>query len=151
VKKRRHSERGASLPEMAFAAVAFFTLLFGIVDFSRALYTYSFVAQLAREGARWWIVRGTTSCTNSGSALNDCNATVAEVQSYVQSLSEGATNAPSIQVSPAPVSCPNGASASASPGCTVSVKVTYPFGFIMGFMPKATLSMSSTSTMVVSQ
>ncbi len=149
--RRRHAQRGASLPEMALAATAFFTLLFGIVDFGRALYTYNFVASLAREGARWWIVRGTTSCTNSSNQLADCNATTAEIQSYVQGLNEGATKAPSIQVSPAPVSCPNGATASAAPGCTVAVKVTYPFTFIMGFMPKATISMSSTSTMVVSQ
>lgn len=148
---RKHSQRGATMPEMAVAAVCFFALLFGVIDCGRALYTYGFVAQVAREGARWWIVRGTTSCTNSNSQLNDCNATAAQVTSYVQSLNEGATKAPSIQVSPAPVSCPNGATAAASPGCTVSVKVTYPFTFMMGYLPKATISMSSTSQMVVSQ
>jgi Flp pilus assembly protein TadG len=139
------------MPEMAIAAVAFFSLLFGIVDFGRALYTYNFVAELAREGARWWIVRGTTSCTNSSNGLTDCDATTAEIQSYVQSLNEGATKAPSIQVSPAPVQCPNNASASAAPGCLVSVKVSYPFTFMMGYLPQATITMSSTSSMVVSQ
>jgi Flp pilus assembly protein TadG len=139
------------MPEMVVAAACFFALLFGIIDFGRALYTYGFVGQLAREGARWWIVRGTTSCTNSNNQLNDCNATTAQVTSYVQSLNEGATNAPSIQVSPAPVSCPNGAAAAVSPGCTVSVKVTYPFTFIMGYLPGAQINMSSTSEMVVSQ
>jgi Flp pilus assembly protein TadG len=139
------------MPEMAVAAVCFFALLFGIIDCGRALYTYGFVGQIAREGARWWIVRGTTSCTNSNGQLNDCNATTAQVTSYVQSLSEGATKAPSIQVSPAPLSCPNGATAAASPGCTISVKVTYPFTFMMGYLPHATINMSSTSEMVVSQ
>lgn len=139
------------MPEMAIAAVCFFTLLFGIVDFGRALYTYGFVAHLAREGARWWIVRGTASCTNSNNQLNDCNATQAQIQSYVQSLSEGATKASAIQVAAAPVSCPNGAAPAASPGCTVGVKVTYPFSFVMGFMPKSSITMTSTSEMVVSQ
>ena len=147
----RHSQRGATMPEMAIAAACFFAFLFGIVDFGRALYTYGFVGQLAREGARWWIVRGTTSCTNSNSQLNDCNATKAQVTSYVQSLNEGATKASSISVTPNYVSCPNGGTAAASPGCTVSVQVTYPFTFMMGFLPKATIAMSSTSEMVVSQ
>jgi Flp pilus assembly protein TadG len=149
--KRRHGERGSSLPEMAIAAAALLALVLGIMDCGRALYTYGFVAQMAREGARWWIVRGTTSCTNSGSKLDHCNASYAQIQTYVQGLSEGATNAPSILVSPAPVSCPNGATLSAAPGCTVAVKVTYPFKFMMGFLPKATITMSSTSQMVVAQ
>jgi Flp pilus assembly protein TadG len=148
---RKHSQRGATMPEMAVAAACFFALLFGIIDFSRALYTYNFVGQLAREGARYWIVRGSTSCTNSNSQLANCNATTAEITAYVKSLNEGATSTPLISVSPAPVSCPNGGVASTAPGCTVSVTVTYPFKFMMGFVPKATLNMSSTSEMVVSQ
>ncbi len=139
------------MPEMAIAATCFFALLFGIIDFSRALYTYGFVGQLAREGARYWIVRGTTSCTNSNSQLTNCNATAAQVTTYVKGLNEGATSAPLIAVSPAPVSCPGGGTATAAPGCTVSVKVTYPFKFMMGFVPNATINMSSTSAMVVSQ
>ena len=141
----KHSQRGGTVPETAIALALFLTLVFGVVDAGRAFYTYGFVAQLAREGARWWIVRGTSSCANSNNELNDCDATVAQIQSYVQSLNEGATSAPSIQVSPAPVSCPDGAAAAASPGCTVAVTVTYPFKFIMGYLPKATMTMSSTS------
>jgi len=147
---RRHAQRGASMPEMAVAAVVFFLLLFGIVDFGRALYTYGFVAQLAREGARWYIVRGTTSCANSQSLLNNCGANSSQVQAYVRSLNEGATKTSLISVTAAPVSCPNGGTAAAAPGCTVAVTVTYPFAFAMGFMPGG-ITMSSTSTMVVSQ
>jgi Flp pilus assembly protein TadG len=146
----RHAQRGASMPEMAVAAVVFFLLLFGIVDFGRALYTYGFVAQLAREGARYYIVRGTTSCANSKNQLPDCNATNNQVQAYVRSLNEGATKTSGFTVTAVPVSCPNGVTATAAPGCTVAVTVTYPFSFAMGFMPSS-ISMSSTSTMVVSQ
>jgi len=147
----RHYERGASLPEMAIAATAVLMLIFGIVDFGRAMYTYGFVSNLAREGARYAIVRGSTSCTNSNNELSDCNATAADIQSYVQSLSEGATIASSIDVATPTYSCPNGATATNAPGCTIAVQVTYPFKFVMGFMPKATLDISSTSTMVISQ
>jgi Flp pilus assembly protein TadG len=149
---KRHSERGSSLPEMAIAAVAVLSLLFGIVDFGRALYTYGFIAQLAREGARWAIVRGSTSCTNGLPASYDCNATTAQIQSYVQSLSEGATTPSNITVTTTYPSCPNTSGAgSNAPGCTVAVNVKYPFKFVMGFMPSVTITMSSTSTMVISQ
>jgi len=150
----RHSERGATLPEMAVVAIVFLTLLFGIIDFGRAMYTYGFVSYLARQGARWAVVRGSTSCTNSKSLLNDCDATVAEIQSYVQSLSEGMTGAPTdLQVTPTWPSCPNGTAGSNDPGCTVSVQVSYNFNFLTWVLPRSptTYAISSTSQMVISQ
>jgi len=148
----RHSERGSTLPEMAIAAVAVMLLIFGVIDFGRAMYTYGFVSDLAREGARWAVVRGSTSCTNSNNELADCNATEAEVQTYVQSLSEGATLASGFTVTVTYPTCPPDiASGSNAPGCTVAVQVTYPFKFIMGLLPKEQLNISSTSTMVISQ
>jgi len=150
---RRHSERGSTLPEMAIAAVAVLMLIFGIIDFGRAMYTYGFVSYLARQGARWAVVRGSTSCANSNNQLVDCNATQAQVQSYVQSLSEGATIASdfTVTVNPGTPTCPPDSPATNAPGCTVAVQVTYPFNFGMGFMPKGTYNISSTSTMVISQ
>ncbi len=149
---RKHRERGASLPETAIVMVILLTLTFGIIDFGRAMYTYGFVAQVAREGARWTIVRGSLSCTNSGNNLPGCNATRAQIQSYVQSLSEGATDASQILVSaPTYSNCP-GTSSGNAPGCTVSLTVTYPFKFLsLGFLPKNTINLSSTSAMVISQ
>ena len=152
--RRRHRERGASLPETAIVMSVLLALTFGIIDFGRAMYTYGFVAQLAREGTRWAAVHGSTSCTNSmvngTSTLADCNATAAQIQSYVQSLSQGATIASNITV-PAPVySCPAGGSVNA-PGCTVSLTVNYPFTFVLPYLPKAGIPMASTSQMVISQ
>ena len=152
--RRRHRERGASLPETAIVMSVLLALTFGIIDFGRAMYTYGFVAQLAREGTRWAAVHGSTSCTNSmvngTSTLADCNATAAQIQSYVQSLSQGATIASNITV-PAPVySCPAGSSGNA-PGCTVSLTVNYPFTFVLPYLPKAGIRMASTSQMVISQ
>ncbi len=57
-------QRGSSLPEMAIILVVLLAFLFAIVDFGRATYTYAFVAQLARQGARWTIVRG-SQCVSS--------------------------------------------------------------------------------------
>lgn len=144
----RKRERGSSLPEMAMVLVGLLSFLFGIVDFARATYTYAFVAQLARQGARWAIVRG-SQCV----FLDHCNATSSQIQAYVQSLSEGVTNASNITVSNASWSnCPPGSTGHA-PGCTLSLTVTYPFSFVLLYMPANVTGfiMTSTSQMVVSQ
>jgi Flp pilus assembly protein TadG len=150
--RARAMERGSTLVETTIVMAVLLALLFGIIDFGRATYTYAFVAQLARQGARWAIVRG-SSCT----ALDHCNAQTADVQRYVQSLSEGATTASNITVQyQTGINCPPGFSGNA-PGCTVSVTVQYPFTFMLPYMPKTvgnqpmTIPMSSTSQMVVSQ
>ena len=149
--KGRVGERGGSLPETALVLAACLAMLFGIVDFGRALYTYSFVGQVARQGARWAIVRG-SQC----SVLDHCNATKDDIQTYVRSLSEGATLPASIQVTNATwTACPPGSSGNA-PGCTITVTVKYPFNFILPFMPTSggtllTMNMTSSAQMVVSQ
>ena len=123
-------------------------LIGGIIDFGRAMYTYAFIAQIAREGARWAIVRG-ADCT----VLNDCpNVTSAQVQSYVQSLSEGPTLPSQLGVTASwpSTGCPPGSSGE-DPGCTVQVIVQYPFHFIViPFLFSTQIEMSSTSQMAVS-
>jgi Flp pilus assembly protein TadG len=149
LRKRSHRERGASLPETAIIMSALLLVLFGIIDFGRAMYTYAFVAQIAREGARWAMVRG-SQCT----VLNDCpNVSSAQVQSYVQSLSEGPTTASQISATATwpPSECVPGSTGEA-PGCVVQVVVTYPFKFmVIPFLLSTQINMSSTSQMVVSQ
>ena len=86
--RARHSERGTTLPETALVIGVLLALLFGIIDFGRALYTYGLVANMARKAARYAIVRGSL-CTRLGTG---CPASSADVQTYVQSLSQGATD-----------------------------------------------------------
>lgn len=157
----RHAERGTSLPETAIVLVVLLSLLFGIMDFGRALYTYGFIADVAREGARWASVRGSVSCTNFPN-LDHCNASGSDIQTYVQSLSEGATTPSSIAVTTylnslwpgttGPGSGSTGCTAgSNAPGCLVVVQVTYPFKFILPYMPVGTITTSSTSKMIIVQ
>jgi Flp pilus assembly protein TadG len=159
--KGRHSERGTSLPETAVVLAVFLALLFGIIDFGRAIYTYGFVANIAREGARWAMVRGSSSCTNVP-ALGQCGATGAQIQAYVRSLSEGATDPNSITVNTAPSSlwpgtvasgagAPGCVAGSNAPDCLVVVQVSYPFSFMLPYLPGPTINISSTSEMVISQ
>jgi Flp pilus assembly protein TadG len=53
---RWRSQKGQSLVEMAFVAILFFTLLFSILEFGRALWTYNSIIQSTRAGARWAVV-----------------------------------------------------------------------------------------------
>lgn len=150
--RARKAERGSTMVETAFALTALLTVLFGIIDFGRALYTYSFVAQLARQGARWAIVRGSTC-----SQLDHCPAQsgTTDIQPYIQGLNEGATTASRVSASLSfpNVNCSTGASGSGSnaPGCVAKVVVSYPFNFMLPFMPKNALTITSTSEMVISQ
>ena len=60
-----HHERGSALVEFAIASTVALTLIFGIVDFGRGLYTYHLVSNAARAGSRYAIVRG-SACTVAG-------------------------------------------------------------------------------------
>jgi Flp pilus assembly protein TadG len=137
-------ERGSTLPETVIVMGVLLAVMFGIMDFGRALYTYGFVANAAREGARWAIVRG-SECTQ----LDHCSASSADLQTYVQSLSEGAMKASSIG---ATLTFPSASCTSPdnAPGCVAKVTVTYPFTFIAPFVSNVTMPMSSTSEMVIS-
>jgi Flp pilus assembly protein TadG len=162
-----HYERGTTLPETVIVIAVALALLFGIIDFGRAIYTYGFVANLARQGARWAIVRGSNCTVLSGG----CPATASDIQTYVRTLSEGATDSTKITVNTTATSVWPGQDGTgsnsgnciqtkATPGCLVVVTVTYPFSFILPYMPKGTtgcglatasICMSSTSKMVISQ
>lgn len=147
--RRRLSERGATLPETAIVLTLLLAVMFGIVDFGRALYTYTFVATAAREGARWAIVRG-AECTG----LDHCPAQQgsADVQPYVQSLSEGATDPSKMSATLQFTGCSGGAAGGPvnARGCVAQVTVTYPFQFLLPFVNGGQILMTSSSQMVIS-
>lgn len=164
MKRVKHRERGTTLPETAIVVAVLLALVFGIIEFGRAVYTYGLVADMARKGARWAIVRGNL-CTKLGDPIKypsppyspsyGCPAANQDVVAYVQGLSEGATNPAAITVVPnwpgTGITCTptNGFNSS---GCPVTVTVKYPFSFIAPYMPGIpTIMMSSTSTMIISQ
>lgn len=153
-------EQGSALVEYAIVLTVLLTFLFGIMDFSRFLYTYHFVAEVAREGSRYAIVRGSTfsgtSCTTTSFA---CDATNTDVQNYVRGLAPPGITASSVGVNATWTgTAPSGSSGTCSnsngnngPGCQVQVVVSYPFKFIFPFLPKSSWTVSSTSVMVIIQ
>ena len=55
LKKGRRSERGAALVEFAIGATVFLTVMFGVVEFGRCLWTHNALSDAARRGARYAI------------------------------------------------------------------------------------------------
>ncbi len=147
-------ERGSSLVEYAMVLTVLFTLLFGTIDFGRALYTYHLVSSAAREGSRYAIVRGSASTLCNGSP-GGCPSDGSGVTTYLQTGSTGIGINPTllaVNVAYQP-SANTGCQISGSdnPGCMVQVQVQYPFQFSLPFLPSATYTIGSTSEMVISQ
>jgi Flp pilus assembly protein TadG len=137
-------ERGTALVEFAIASTLALTMIFGIVDFGRGLYTFHLVSNAARAGSRYAIVRG------SACAVTGCPATSDQIQTYVRGLAPGIDpNSLTVTTTwPGGTNCAAGAN---DPGCPVTVTVTYPFKFLVRVLPSFTMSMTSSSTMVISQ
>ncbi len=159
-------DSGTELVEFAMSASVLMVLLIGIVYTCFALYTAHFVSEAALSGARWAMVRGSASCTDTPN-LTDCNATVAQIQTHVQGLSYPGINSSSLTVTPtwcsASATTPTtwtscSSSTSNAPGNAVQVVVSYPFPLPI---PTAalnhltnishTFTLTSTSQLVISQ
>ncbi len=106
LRHRGKRRRGAAVVEFAVVAPVFFILVFGMIEYGRAVMVEQILTNAAREGARVAIL---TTATNT-------NVT-STVTTYLSNASiTGAT----VTVSPNPP-------ASAAAGTTVSVTVSIPF------------------------
>jgi Flp pilus assembly protein TadG len=157
---RKSGERGSTLVEFAFIFVITLVLMFAMIDFARALYSYHFVTHAAREAARFASVRG-QSCSTS---ISPCPAQNQDIVNFVTAITPLGIDPGSVQVYPATVAngepiCVAG-SLPAYPGCPVSVQVNYAFNFIFpasfyNLAPvsfsAAQINMSSTSQIVDSR
>lgn len=147
---RRTGQRGNALVEYAFTITITLTLIFAIIDFGRALYTYHFISNAAREGTRYASVRG-WECGVAGTYPTDCPVTKNEIRTYVKNVPAGIDMA-TLTVTPN-FRNPNNLAVCAIrdnyPGCAVEVSVQYPFKFLFPLMPLG-FTMSSTSYMVIS-
>jgi Flp pilus assembly protein TadG len=56
VRPSQDPERGQTLVEFALVVMIFLVVLFGILEFSRALWTYNTIVQATRAGARFAVV-----------------------------------------------------------------------------------------------
>jgi Flp pilus assembly protein TadG len=73
----RRDQRGVAVVEFALVAIPLFLLVFGIIDFGRALNYYNDLTQLAGQGARFAAVNqepGSAGGTASSAFQNDLKA-----------------------------------------------------------------------------
>lgn len=153
------SEDGSSLVELAMISSILFALLFGLIQIGYAFYAYNYVCDAAREAARYASVRGSTSCTNTPN-LSNCNATSAQVQTYVQNLGYPGFSSGNLTVTttwcsqsssqPATWSSCSAGSPK-TPGNAVNVVVTYTLPFSIPYWKSTTINTSSTAQMVIAQ
>ena len=154
----RASQRGSVLAEFAIVSLAALTIIFGIVDFGRALYMYHLVAEVAREGARYAIVNGTTACAGgtpdplqtwvssqaplAGQGALTVTTTCSDTTICANGTATNCSNADPCTGAAAPFN---------KPGCLATVNVQYQFHFLVPIVSHLTLPMSSSSTMTISQ
>jgi Flp pilus assembly protein TadG len=149
----KESQRGTVLLEFAVAAPTLIILIFAIIDFGRAMFTYDMIGNAAKIGARYAIVRGTT-CSYITSHVTPCPAANSDISTYVQSkspvggLTVSTTWGPGVGTNCPTVAHPTSTTYQA-PGCLVSVAVSYAFKFI--WFPGLTVQMHSQSEMTIVQ
>jgi Flp pilus assembly pilin Flp len=156
----QRDERGATILEFAFVMVISLVLIFAIIDFARALYSFHFISEAAREATRFAAVRG-GDCNPV--AVSPCPAGLPEIQAYVDQLVPAGIDGSQITTTP---NFPGGSGTlpmcggSAIPGCPVKVDIQYQFNFIfpasfynlppISYLPSS-ITMHSESVMNVSR
>ena len=126
--RKRRGRRGQSSVEFAMCATAFCMVLFGLVYYGKAIYTWNLVSYAAREATRAASVHGSSSSSPWASS----NVTTF-VTTYLNGLSSS------------PLTVTTTWSPNNNPGSTVTVKVSYNFPIWIPFMSASTLNMSSSS------
>jgi Flp pilus assembly protein TadG len=133
LRRLRRNERGTALVEFALIAPLLFLLLFGIIDFGRALDYYNQVTQLAGQGARAAAVNRNPDGTpiTSGTSLQSQLVSTYTAQPELK-------NGETVCITKVPTNV----------GDPVQVKVSYQFKFIplVGVAANALGGLTLTST-----
>lgn len=142
--KKRLSKRGeAGQAAAEFALMVVFLMLFlvGFLELVTMLYTYSVLADSAKEGVRYGIVHGTlsASCNGPGAAGIACDATAVGVKTAVNTYA-----AYSLHDVGAMTVTPSYPDASSAPSSRVRVVVVYPYQPFFGLgWPTMTMNAAS--------
>jgi Flp pilus assembly protein TadG len=148
--RRCKLQRGQAAVEFALTITILVLLLVGMMELTMFVYTYSVLADAAKEGVRYAIVHGASGTNSSGptgatktstswgtcsSSDSGTSSVVSTVQNYA-ALSLHSTSAMKISV------CyPD---QSNNPGSAVEVSVSYPYQPLFGLgWPKVTVSANS--------
>jgi Flp pilus assembly protein TadG len=164
LRRRIVNDAGAAVLEIAISSAILFAMFFGVFEIALASYTSNYVSDMAREGARYAIVRGSTSCANTPN-LSNCGASPSTIAAYVTGLPYPGINPANLTVT---VTYLTGTSSTSTgsmvttwatcnsdicniPGNMVNVSVSYAFGLSVPFVPKKIINLNSASQMVIQQ
>jgi len=156
---RRRRTRGQAIIEILVSLIVFITMLLAVIQMALAAYSYHYISEAAREGARWAMVRG-SACTSFTTACQNGGATAGQIESYVTGLGyPGFSTAAEVSAmtvtaswcgptGSTPPACSAGTNA---PGQIVRVAIQYKFPVGIPFVPASTITMNAMSQMVISQ
>jgi Flp pilus assembly protein TadG len=91
-KDSRRNERGAALVEFGIAGMIFFTALFGVLEFSRLLWTHNALADATRRGARWASINAQNVNNVKNMVVYDTTSPGGGAQPVVYGLTTGNVN-----------------------------------------------------------
>jgi Flp pilus assembly protein TadG len=136
-RSRRHrSQAGATMVEFLFIGVLLFLVMFASLEFDRMLFVYTALADAAKAGVRYGVVRGSNRSSGSLSS-GDTTEIQAHVKSYVLAVNKTRLNVA--------VTYPDGAN---SIGSRISVVVQYTYDPWVG-LPLTGVTLSATSQGVI--
>lgn len=131
---RKHRQRGAAILEFGLAFLAFFVVLYGIMEFGRIVASYNILSGAAREGVRYAVVHGSAS----GSV-----ATASDIQDVVRRWAIGMdTSAVAVTTTWTPGN---------APGSQVKVTASYNITPFTGLILTNGITVQSSSQMAISQ
>jgi Flp pilus assembly protein TadG len=131
---KRNRQRGAALLETSLAILLFLGLVFAVIEFGRAVYSYNVLAAATREATRYAIVHG------SGSSSP---ATEADLKARVTKWAIG--------LNPSALTVSASWSPSNAPGSSVAVRSDYALSPITRLVLRNSITLTTRSEMVISQ
>ncbi|MFW6076049.1 MAG: TadE family protein [Chloroflexota bacterium] len=139
------SSRGQATLEFGIVAIILFTMIFGVIEGGRMLFTYHQLTNASREGARYAIAHGVASENQvSAGSYQDM---VEHITSRTTGLSEDQLTVDATWPGDTrnPQQCPTGSN---NAGCPVRVTVDYSFEPVVAmFAGLGSIDMSSSSEM----
>ena len=134
VRSLRRDDRASSGIQFALVLPVFLSMVLGLMDVGRLLWTQNTVAKAAKKAARFAIVNGSTS---------GVPATATTITANVAGHLAGLSQAPTVTVAWDPDNAPGG---------LVTVEVSYPFEFAaLAFLDLEPITLDSTAAMIVSR
>ncbi len=161
------SEHGAAAVEFLASVIVLFTLICGTVAVAMSFYTYEVINEYARDASRYAMVHGAgcnipggsscsiaTTCAGSASGYT-CSSANRALKTYLNYQIFPGINGNNLSVSTTYAHAPgtticNGTYCNAA-GDQVTVQVSYPYLYIVPFIPQNSFIMYASSTMVISQ